>query len=155
MPGCGGLFVKKDLALSKGFQPSQYKSLAVINLDPQVRFSEYVEAELVRKGYQVKDSALVRKVLRQEGLEKEEGFDPQALAKIGSLLQVQGIVLCSVLEFSRFRDSYRLNIKMVAPNSGNTIWSAQGAKEGSKGQKSSELLKDITASSLRGLPAVK
>jgi hypothetical protein len=64
-------------------------------------------------------------------------------------------VLCSVLEFNRFRDSYRLSIRCVAPDTGNTLWYAEGAQEGRKGLKSSDLLKDIVVSSLKGLPAAK
>jgi hypothetical protein len=71
---------------------------------------------------------------------------------MGTLLEVQGIVLCSVLEFSRFRDSFRLSIKMVAPDTGNTIWSAQGEMEGRRGEKTSTILREIVISSLGKLP---
>jgi hypothetical protein len=149
--GCLGALVHQDLVLSQNFQPRQYERLAVIDLDPQVQFSEYVEAELLRKGYKVKEGSVVRQLLKKEGF-LQDSLDPQALAKIGALLDVQGIVLCRVLEFSRFRDYYRLSIKMVAPETGNTIWSAQGALEGRSGQKSSLLLREIVVSSLKRLP---
>ncbi len=126
-----------------------------MNMDAQVQFSEYVEAELVRRGYQVKESSSVRRLLAKEGLEKDGALDPPALARIGSLLDVQGIVLCTVLDFSRFRDAYRLNIKMIDPGTGNTIWSAQGAMEGRRGGKPGDLLKAIVASSLKELPPVR
>ena len=151
--GCLGSLADKDLVYPQDFQPRQYERLAVINLDPQVQFSEYVESELLRKGYKVKESSVVRQLLKKEGF-SQESLDAQALAKIGTLLDVQGIVLCRVLEFSRFRDSYRLSIKMVAPETGNTVWSAQGALEGRSGQKSSALLKEIVVSSLKNLPRV-
>jgi len=151
--GCLGALVDKDLVLPQGFQPRQYERLAVINLDPQLQFSEYVESELLRKGYKVKEGSMVRQLLKKEGF-LQESLDVQALARIGTLLEVQGIVLCRVLEFSRFRDSYRLSIKMVAPETGNTVWSAQGALEGRSGQKSSVLLKQIVVSSLKKLPRV-
>jgi len=112
-----------------------------------------VESELLRKGYKVKEGSVVQQLLKKEGF-SQESLDAQALAKIGTLLDVQGIVLCRVLEFSRFRDSYRLSIKMVAPETGNTVWSAQGALEGRSGQKSSALLKEIVVSSLKNLPRV-
>jgi hypothetical protein len=151
LPGCLGALADKDLVLPQDFQPRQYERLAVINLDPQVQFSEYVEAELLRKGYKVKEGSMVRQLMKKEGVLRES-LDAQALAKIGTLLDVQGIVLCRVLEFSRFRDYYRLSIKMVAPETGNAIWSAQGALEGRSGQKSSVLLKEIVVSSLKKLP---
>jgi hypothetical protein len=151
LAGCLGSLVHEDLVLPRDFQPRQYERLAVLNLDPQVQFSEYVEAELLRKGYRVKEGSIVRQLLKKEGF-PQESLDPQALAKIGSLLDVQGIVLCRVLEFSRFRDYYRLSIKMVAPQSGNTIWSAQGTAEGRSGEKSSTLLREIVVSSLKRLP---
>ena len=151
LAGCLGALVHQDLVLPQDFQPRQYERLAVINLDPQVQFSEYVEAELLRKGYKVKEGSMVRQLLKKEGF-LQESLDPEALAKIGTLLDVQGIVLCRVLEFSRFRDYYRLSIKMVAPETGNTIWSAQGALEGRSGQKSSILLREIVVSSLKRLP---
>jgi hypothetical protein len=150
--GCLGT-VDQELVSRQDFHPQQYERLAVIDLDPQVQFSEYVEAELLRKGYKVKEGSGVRQLLKREGF-LQESLDPQALAKIGTLLDVQGIVLCRVLEFSRFRDSYRLSIKMVAPETGNTVWSAQGAREGRSGQKSSALLKEIVVSSLKKLPPV-
>lgn len=152
--GCLMASVRKDLVLSRDFQPQQYQFLAVINLDSQVQFAEYVEAELLKKGYKTKEWSAVRQLLKKEGWIRDEPPDPLMLAKIGELLKVQGIVLCSVLEFSRFRDSYTLMIKMVAPDTGNTVWSAQGAMEGRSGQKSSELLKQIVVSSLKELPSV-
>ncbi|MBI4495879.1 MAG: hypothetical protein HY697_02990 [Deltaproteobacteria bacterium] len=150
--GCAG--VQKDLYLPRDFQPRQYQQLAVLNLDPQVVFSEYAEAELLKKGYKVKEHSLVRQVLRKEGLTQEESLEPQALARLGGLLGVQGIVLCRVLEFSRFRDAYRLSIKMVDPASSQTVWSAQGFLEGKKGMRSSELLRQIVHSTLKDLPPV-
>lgn len=153
--GCLSSGVRKDFVSSAEFRPEKFQRLAVINVDPQIQFSEYVEAELVRRGYQVRESASVRELLAKEGLGKEGNLDPAALAKIGSLLDVRGIVLCSVLDFSRFRDSYRLNIKMIDPATGNTLWSAQGALESRKGQKRSELLKQIVAASLKDLPRAR
>jgi hypothetical protein len=155
LSGCAGLSVKSDLVMPPDFRPSQYQRLAVINLDPQVRYGEYVEAELVRKGYKVKESYLVRQLLPKEGEGKDGFFDLAALKKIGDSLDVQGVVLCSVLEFSRFRDSYRLNMKMVSVATGTTIWLAQGAKEGKRGQRSSELLREIVVASLQKLPVLK
>jgi hypothetical protein len=152
---CGETQVKKDLTLSRDFRPQEVQNLAVVNLDPQIQFSHFVEEELLKKGYRVKESSTVGQFLKSEGLLKEGSLDPSALAKIGSRLQVQGIVLCSVMEFSRFRDSYRLSIRCVAPETGNTLWYAEGGKEGRKGQKSSDLLKDIVVSSLKGVPAVR
>jgi hypothetical protein len=147
--------VKKDFSLSPDFQPHNVQGLAVVNLDPQVRFSHFVEAELLKKGYRVKEGTVVGQFVKNEGLAKDGSLDQSALAKIGSQLQVQGVVLCSVLEFSRFRDSYRLSIRCVAPESGNTLWYAEGSKEGRKGQKSSDLLKEIVVASLKGVPAVR
>lgn len=153
--GCLGGTVRRDLVLSRDFQPRQYERLAVVNLDPRVNFSEYVEAELVRKGYKVKEWSSVRQLLIKEGLFREGSPDVQNLAKMGTLLDVQGIVLCSVLEFSRFHDSFRLNIKMVAPQTGNTIWSAQGEMEGKRGEKTGTILRAIVISSLAKLPPLK
>jgi hypothetical protein len=155
LSGCLGSSVRRDLVLSRDFQPRQYERLAVVNLDPRVNFSEYVETELLRKGYKVKEWSSVRQLLIKEGLFREGTPDPQNLAKMGTLLDVQGIVLCSVLEFSRFRDSFRLSIKMVAPETGNTIWSAQGEMEGKRGEKTSTILREIVISSLGNLPPLK
>lgn len=152
LAGCLGASVHRDLVLSRDFQPRQYERVAVINLDPRINFSEYVEAELLRKGYKVKEWSIVRQLLVKEGWLREGSLDPQNLAKIGTLLDVQGIILCSVLEFSRFRDSFRLGIKMVAPESGNTIWSAQGEMEGRRGEKTGSILREIVISSLEKLP---
>jgi len=152
LAGCLGASVRRDLALSRDFQPRQYERLAVVNLDPRVNFSEYVETELLRKGYKVKEWSSARQLLIQEGLFREGSPDPQSLAKMGKVLEVQGIVLCSVLEFSRFRDSFRLSIKMVAPETGNTIWAAQGEMEGRRGEKTSTILREIVISSLGKLP---
>ena len=152
---CGETRVKRDLTLARDFRPQEVQNLAVVNLDPQVQFSQFVEAELLKKGYRVKEGSTVGQFLKSEGLLKEGSLDPPALAKIGSRLQVQGIVLCSVMEFSRFRDSYRLSIRCVVPETGNTLWYAEGGKEGRKGQKSSDLLKDIVVSSLKGVPSVR
>ncbi len=152
--GCFDTRVKRDLVLSRDFKPQAYPVLAVVNLDPQIQFGQYVEAELLKKGYKVKDGGMVGQLLKREGLLKEGSVDAQSLPKIGDLLQVQGIVLCSVSEFSRFRDSYRLSIKCVSPNTGDTLWYAEGSKEGRSGQKSSELLKEIVVSSLKGLPSL-
>jgi len=151
---CGETRVKRDLTLARDFRPQEVQNLAVVNLDPQVQFSQFVEAELLKKGYRVKEGSTVGQFLKSEGLLKDGSLDPPALAKIGSRLQVQGIVLCSVMEFSRFRDSYRLSIRCVAPETGNTLWYAEGGKEGRRGQKSSDLLKDIVVSSLKGVPSV-
>ena len=151
---CSETRVKKDLTLARDFRPQEVLTLAVVNLDPQIQFSHFVEAELMKKGYKVKESSTVARLLKNEGLVKEGSLDPAALAKIGNRLQVQGIVLCSILEFSRFRDSYRLSMRCVSPETGNTLWFAEGAKEGRKGQKSSELLKEIVVSSLKGIPSV-
>ena len=153
-PACGAP-VKKDFSLSPDFRPQNVQTLAVINLDPQVRFSHFVEAELLKKGYRVKEGTAVGQFVKNEGFVKEGSLDLSALAKIGSHLQVQGVVLCSILEFNRFRDSYRLSIRCVAPDTGNTFWYAEGAKEGRKGLKSSEFLKEIVVSTLKGLPAAK
>lgn len=150
--GCLDTWVKKDFVLSRDFNPQTYPILAVINLDPQIQFSQYVEAELLRKGYKVREGGTVGQLLKKEGWLKDGVLDAQSLPKIGNLLQVQGIVLCSVLEFSRFRDAYRLSIKCVAPDTGDTLWYGEGAKEGKRGQKSSELLKEIVAASLNRLP---
>ena len=87
-----GSLADKDLVLPKDFQPRQYERLAVINQDPQVQFSEYVESELLRKGYKVKEGSVVRQLLKKEGIQ-QESLDTQALARIGTLLDVQGIVL--------------------------------------------------------------
>ncbi len=147
--------VKKDFVLGRDFQPGAYSRLAVIDLDPQIQFAQYVEADLLRKGYKVKDSGTVSQLLKKEGLSKDSSLESPALKKIGDLLQVQGVVLCRVLEFSRFRDSYRLNIKCVAPETGNTVWYAEGSKEGKKGQKGGDLLKEIVASALKPLPPIR
>ena len=152
LAGCLAGSVRRDLVLSRDFQPRQYERVAVVNLDPRVNFSEYVEAELLRKGYKVKEWSSVRQLLIKEGLFREGSPDPQSLAQMGKVLGVQGIILCSVLEFSRFRDSFRLSIKMVAPETGNTIWSAQGEMEGRRGEKTSTILREIVISSLRKLP---
>ncbi len=152
---CGETRVKKDLILGRDFRPQEMQNLAVVDLDPQVQFSHFVEAELLKKGYGVKESSTVGQFLKSEGLIKEGSLDPSSLAKIGSRLQVQGVVLCSILEFSRFRDSYRLSIRCVAPQTGNTLWYAEGRKEGRKGQKSSDLLKEIVVSTLKGIPSVR
>ena len=152
LAGCLGSSVRRDLVLSRDFQPRQYERVAVLNLDPRVNFSEYVEAELLRKGYKVKEWSSVRQLLIKEGLFREGSPDLQNLAKMGTLLEVQGIILCSVLEFSRFRDSFCLSIKMVAPETGNTIWSAQGEMEGRRGEKTSTILREIIISSLGKLP---
>jgi hypothetical protein len=153
--GCSATRVKKDLVLSREFRPQDVQTLAVVNLDPQVQFSHFVEAELLKKGYRMKEGAAVARFLKNENLLKEGSLDPSALAVIGSRLQVQGIVLCSILEFSRFRDSYRLSIRCVAPETGNTLWYAEGAKEGRKEQKGSELLKEIVRSSLKEIPSLR
>ena len=152
LAGCLGGSVRRDLVLSRDFQPRQYERVAVVNLDPRVNFSEYVETELLRKGYKVKEWSSVRQLLIKEGLFREGSPDPQSLAQMGKVLEVQGIILCSVLEFSRFRDSFRLSIKMVAPETGNTIWSAQGEMEGRRGEKTSTILREIVISSVRKLP---
>ena len=152
LAGCLGALVPGDLVLSRDFQPRQYERVAVVNLDPRVNFSEYVETELLRKGYKVKEWSSVRQLLIKEGLFREGSPDLQSLAKMGKVLEVQGIILCSVLEFSRFRDSFRLSIKMVAPETGNTMWSAQGEMEGRRGEKTSTILREIVISSLRKLP---
>ena len=151
---CSGTRVKKDLTLARDFRPQEVQTLAVINLDPQIQFSHFVEAELLKKGYKVKESSTVAQMLKSEGLIKGGALDPSALTKIGRRLQVQGIVLCSILEFSRFRDSYRLSMRCVSPETGNTLWFAEGIKEGRRGQKSSELLKEIVVASLKGIPSV-
>ncbi len=150
--GCLDTRVRKDLTLSRDFSPRSYPTLAVINLDPRIQFSQYVGAELLKKGYKVKEGDAVGQLLKKEGLLKEETPDTRTLAKMGDLLQVQGIVLCSVLEFSRFRDSYRLGIKCVDPTTGDTLWYAEGSKESRTGKKSSELLKEIVVACLKQLP---
>ena len=149
-----GTPVKKDFTVSPEFRPQVVQLLAVVDLDAQVRFSPFVEMELLKKGYRVKDGPLVGQFVKDQGLLRGSSLDLSALSKIGSHFQVQGVVLCSVLEFSRFRDSYRLSIRCVAPETGNTLWHAEGAKEGRKGQKSSELLKEIVVSCLKGIPSV-
>ncbi len=150
--GCLGNRVKRDFTAGRDFDPRNYSTLAVVNLDPQVQFSPYVEAELLRKGYQVKEGGLVAQLLKKEGLLKEGGLDAQSLARMGDSLQVKGVVLCKVLDFSRFRDAFRLSMKCVSPKTGDTIWYAEGSQEGKKGEKSSELLKKIVAVSLAPLP---
>jgi hypothetical protein len=152
LPSCLGTSVKREWAFSREFQPRLYFRLAVIDTDPQFQISSYVEAELLRKGYQVRDAFTVREALKTV-ISKDQPFNPEILEKMGRLLDVQGIVLCSVLEFSRFRDAYRLNIKMVNPQNGYTLWSAHGYAEGKKGQKPADLLREIVASSLKDLPA--
>jgi hypothetical protein len=152
---CSGTSIRKDLVLHPSFQPEQYQKLAVINLDPHLQMAEYAEAELVRKGYQVKEGFIVRQMLKNAGFTKEEALDGQALVKIADQLEVQGIVLCSVLEFSRFRDAFRLNIKMVDPTRGITVWAAQGNAEGKRGDKASELVKAVVIACLKDLPRAK
>ncbi|MBU1206443.1 MAG: hypothetical protein KKH04_05880 [Proteobacteria bacterium] len=49
--GCVTASVQKDLVWSKDFQPQHYQLLAVIDRYPQIQFAEYVEAELLKKGY--------------------------------------------------------------------------------------------------------
>lgn len=143
-----------EVFLSPGFKAPQYKHLAVLNLDSQIKFAEYVEAELIRKGYEVKEEALFRQTLKKEGLTKEESFTLEELAKIGNILKIQGIVFCRVLDFSRFRDFYRLQIKMISTETGNTIWVAQGSMEGKRGEKPGDILKQIVASALKDLPEI-
>ncbi|HSR13617.1 MAG TPA: hypothetical protein VLS90_19370, partial [Thermodesulfobacteriota bacterium] len=111
-----------------------------------------VESELLKKGYKVKEGGIVSQFVKKEGLLKQGSMDGEALSKLAQSLEVQGVVLCSVLEFSRFRDSYRLSIKCVSPKNGDTVWYAEGMQEGKKAQKSSELLKNIVSASLRPLP---
>jgi hypothetical protein len=151
--GCLAASFQKDLIWSKDFQPKDYQRLAVIDMDPQIHFGEFVEAELLKKRYQIKEKSIVRQMTHQGELLNKEISDPSILSKLGGMLKVQGIVLCSVLEFSRFRDSYHLNVKMVDPETGNILWVAQGAMEGKKGRKSSELLKRIVHLSLENLPS--
>jgi len=155
LAGCLGNAVKKDLVFPPDFEPRKYQRLAVINLDARVQISEYVEVELLKKGYQVKERSVVQELLKKEGLIKEESPALSSLTRVGALLDVQGIVLCNILEFSRFRDSYRLSIKLVDPVTGNIVWSVMGAMEGRRGQKSGELLKEIVVSSLKDLPSLK
>ena len=57
--GCLDTRVKKDLTLSRDFNPRAYPSLAVLNLDPRIQFSQYVGAELLKKGYKVKEGDTV------------------------------------------------------------------------------------------------
>jgi hypothetical protein len=153
--GCLGSSVRRELFVSPDFQPRQFQKLAVINLDSQVQFSEYVEAELLRRGYTLKEGSAVRQLLKKEGYSKEDSFTPEGLARIGTLLEVQGIVLCSVLEFSRFHDAYRLSMKMVNPQTGHTLWVAQGFLEGKKGEKSTDIIRSIVAASLQTLPRAR
>ncbi|NWF55152.1 MAG: hypothetical protein HXY45_10205 [Syntrophaceae bacterium] len=155
MYGCGPTRVKGELTLAREFRPQEIQSLAVVNLDPQVQFSHFVEAELLKKGYAVKEGSTVGQFLKTEGLLKEGSLDPSALARVGSRFQVQGVVLCSVIEFSRFRDFYRLSIRCVSPQTGNTLWYAEGGKEGQKGSRSGDLLKEIVVSSLKGVPSIR
>jgi hypothetical protein len=152
--GCITGSVQKELVWSKDFQPKDYQCLAVIDTDPQIQFGEYVKAELLKKGYQIREKSMVRQMVKKGELIKEEISDLSTLTKIGKMLKVQGIVLCSVSEFSRFRDFYSLSIKMVAPETGNILWIAQGSTEGKRGQKTSELLKRIVYSILKTLPPV-
>ena len=149
--GCFGAGVKRDFVLGRDYNPAVYSTLAVINLDPQIQFGQYVEAELLRKGYKVKEGGVASQILKGKDCSKTLPWRAR-LKRIGDVLQVKGIVLCRVLEFSRFRDSYRLTMKCVAPETGDTLWYAEGAKEGKKGQKSGDLLKDIVASALQQLP---
>jgi hypothetical protein len=155
LSGCWGISVNKELFLSNNFQENQYQKLAVINLAPQVYLADIIEGELIKKGYLVKDSSFVRQLIKAKGFSPDGNWDLPTLTQVGKMLEVQGIVFCSVLEYSRFKDSYRLIIKMVDPQSGNTLWSAQGSIEGRKGQKSSDLLQEIIASSLHDLPIIK
>ncbi len=150
--GCMGSRVKRDFTAGRDFDPRNYSSLAVVNLDAQVQFSPYVEAELLKKGYQVKEGGLVAQLVKKEGLLRDGALDAQGLSRMGDSLQVKGIVLCKVLDFSRFRDSFRLSMKCVSPQTGDTLWYAEGSQEGKKGEKSSELLKKIVAASLAPLP---
>jgi hypothetical protein len=152
--GCYLFSLSGEVYLTPRFKASQFKYLAVLNLDPQIKFAEYVEAELIRKGYAVKEEALFRQMLKKEGITKEESLSLEELAKIGRILNIQGIVFCRVLDFSRFRDFYRLQIKMVSTENGNTIWVAQGSMEGKRGEKPGDILKQIVASALKDLPEI-
>lgn len=152
--GCYLFSLSGEVYLSPGFKASQYKYLAVLNLDPQIKFAEYVEAELTRKGYEVKEEALFRQMLKKEGITKEDTFSWEELAKIGEILKIQGLVFCRVLDFSRFRDFYRLQIKMISTETGNTVWVAQGSMEGKRGEKPGDILKQIVASALKDLPEI-
>lgn len=152
--GCYLLTLSGEVYLSPEFKAAQYKYLAVWNLDPQIKFAEYVEAELTRKGYEVKEEALFRQMLKKEGITKEDSLSLEELAKIGKILKIQGIVFCRVLDFSRFRDFYRLQIKMVSTENGNTIWVAQGSMEGKRGEKPGDILKQIVAAALKDLPEI-
>src|SRR5512143_3223556 len=76
--GCSGR-VKKDLTLARDFRPQEVQTLAVINLDSKIQFSHFVEAELLKKGYKVKESSVVAQLLKTEGLIKEGALDPSAL----------------------------------------------------------------------------
>lgn len=151
---CYFFSVTGEFFLTPGFQPPQFRQLIVLNLDPQIHFAEYVEAELVKKGYEVKEEALARQMLKKEGILKDGSFSLEELKKIGQILKVQGVVFCRVLDFSRFRDYYRLQIKMVSAETGNTIWVAQGSMEGKRGEKPSAILGKIVSTSLRDLPSV-
>ena len=131
--GCFDTRVKRDLVLSRDFKAQAYPVLAVINLDPQIQFAQYVEAELLKRGYKVKDGGAVGQLLRREGFLKEGSLEAQSLPKIGDLLQVQGIVLCSVSEFSRFRDSYRLSIRVRGPPHGRDSVVCRRSEGGAKG----------------------
>ncbi len=152
--GCYLFSLSGEIFLSPEFKPKQYEHLAVLNLDSQIRFAEYVEAELTRKGYKVKEEALLRQMLKKEGITKVDSFALEELAKIGHNLKIQGIVFCRVLDFSRFRDFYRLQIKMVSTQTGSTIWVAQGSMEGKRGEKPGDILKQIVTTALKDLPEI-
>lgn len=101
------------------------------------RVRELLNIELAALGlYEVVDSGEVNRVLRQREVVMLDELGPDLLSQLATDLQVQGLILGSVLELSQLRTStfqapeVSLSLRLIDAQSGIVAWSVTDARKG-------------------------
>jgi TolB-like protein len=93
-------------------------------MDPEagMHISRLFELNLLRASrYQIAERGEVEKILRQRGVMPSPAASPGAWQQMGDLLQVDGIILGSVSQYSRFGLAF--TARLVSLKSGLVVWS--------------------------------
>jgi TolB-like protein len=92
--------------------------------DPQAgsHISQLFEMQLLQTGlYQIAERGPVEKNLKEKGLDRLPVSDPATLSQLREQTQVDGIILGSVSQYSRF--NFGFTARLVSLKSGLVLWS--------------------------------
>ncbi len=100
----------------------------LMDMQAGLHISRLFELNLLRAGlYKIAERGEVEKVFRQRGILFSPAAPPVDLKQLGELLQVDGIILGSVSQYSRFDIAF--TARLVSMKSGLVLWSVSETGE--------------------------